>query len=114
MPYFIINKDNSKIFSKINKIDKVIILYHWNQCGHCIELMQIWNKLIDKFKDKVYIFEIEYSNFKYIPSKYNNILGFPSIISYKFGEFDSEFKNKRNTTNIEKFIKKNYSDLLKK
>lgn len=112
MPHIIINKDNHKVFSKINDIDKVVILYHWNQCGHCIELMKIWNKILDKVKDKAFIFEVEYSNLKFLPDKYKNILGFPSIICYNHGEYDSEFKNKRTASNIEKFIKKNYSKLI--
>jgi len=112
MPFIEITKDNSDLFAKAINDDRIIVLYHWNQCGHCQQLLPIWKKAIENVGDKSYITEIEYLNLQYLPEKYKNILGFPSIVVYNNGNYETEFKNIRNLENLEKFIKANASKSL--
>jgi thioredoxin-like negative regulator of GroEL len=106
MPLLNINTiELAKHLNTFLKNKKVIILFYMNNCGHCMELRPIWDKIIAKtLKTKdIYILEIEESFLQYIPKKYR-VLGFPSILAYNNGLNVKEFNDKRTIKNIEKFI----------
>ncbi len=108
MNHIIFNDDNIKQFSKLLKDKKVIILYKMNNCAHCNELKPKWDIVIKKLSNEnINIYEIEYSFVSKLPSKYREILGYPTILSYDNGKSINEFKGKRTIKNIETFIKEN-------
>jgi thioredoxin-like negative regulator of GroEL len=107
MPLINITSDNAKMFCKLLKNNTFICLYHWNMCGHCIELLPIWRSVIEKIGKNANIVEIELDNMKYLDAKYSKIQGFPTILVYKNGKKVSEFKQPRTYKNLEKFIKDN-------
>lgn len=111
MPHTKINNKNIKDFLECIKNNKIIVLYHWNTCGHCQELMPLWKKAIKKSGKKSYIVDLEYSMLNQLPENYK-VSGFPSIVVYNNGQYFDDFKEKRTIENLEKFIKKNNSDKL--
>lgn len=105
MPLVNITSDNAKIFCEVLKNNTFVCLYHWHQCGHCVELLPIWRTAIEKSGKNTNIAEIELDNMKYLDESYKKVQGFPSIIVYKKGKKITEFKQPRNLKNLEKFIK---------
>ena len=105
MPLVNITSDNANLFCRALKNTTFVCLYHWNNCGHCVELLPIWRKAVKKSGKNTYIAEIELDNMKYLDDEYNKVQGFPTIVVYKNGKQISEFKKQRNLLNLEKFIK---------
>jgi len=109
-------KVNSKIIGGLledtkNK-DTVIIVYHWNSCGHCRSFMPMFHDLLNKERNLINfsnIFEVEYDNFKYLPNDLTDVNAFPMIIAYENGKKKEEFKEQRTKENLKKFIKDNSS-----
>lgn len=104
-------KINSRNYKKIleNMKDKfVVILYYWDNCGHCHELRPIWESSIKSLKkiDKFDICEVEYSNMHYLENDIKTMHAFPSIIVYKNKNIYDEFKENRTPENILAFLKK--------
>lgn len=92
--------------------DRVIIVYHWNNCGHCKSFMPILYDLLKKESEllnSANIFEVEYNDFKFLPKELTNISAFPSVISIEKGEKKDEFSDQRTPENLSKFIKSNSS-----
>lgn len=104
MVYIKADSQNAKLCNKLLKKNKWIVLYHWNKCGHCLELLPKWN-LATKNDKNCCIIEIEYDVYPHLQKKYTNVGGFPSIIVYNNGTIIDEFKEERNLTNLKKFIK---------
>jgi hypothetical protein len=104
MVYIEVTPNNAKLCNTLLKKNKWIVLYHWKQCGHCIELLPKW-KTITKNENKCCIMEIEYSVYPLLQKKYTNVSGFPSIIVYDNGKVIDDFKEQRTLTNLKKFIK---------
>lgn len=98
---------NATIFCNLLKKNTCICLYHWKDCGHCVELLPIWRMAAEKAGKNANIAEIELENMKYLDKKYTNVMGFPTIIVYKNGAKKAEFKDQRTLQNLEKFIKDN-------
>ena len=102
--------ETGKLFNKSIKNGKWIVLYHWNQCGHCIDFLPIWKNVVNACKNSL-IAEVEYNNFKYITKKYANIVAFPTICIYEDGILKGTFDGKKRTfNNVKKFIKDNSTE----
>lgn len=92
--------------------DRVIIVYHWNSCGHCRSFMPILYNLLNEDRDLTNIaniFEVEYDDFKYLPKELTNVSAFPSVVSIEKGKQKEEFKQQRTPENLREFIKSNSS-----
>lgn len=104
---YILTKDN---YNEINKIlckKKTIVLYHWNNCVHCLQLIPIWNEICKKYvKNKnINIINAELEYIYLLKKKYKkNISGFPTIIKYKNGKRFDEFHKERTIDNLNDFI----------
>ncbi len=115
------NEVNSKILGGLleekKNNDTIIIIYHWNSCGHCKILMDMINDLLmsqSNIFNKSNVFGVEYDNFKYLPDELTDVNAFPMIIAYENGKKKEEFKEQRTKENLEKFIKDNSSKTLSK
>lgn len=92
--------------------DRVIVVYHWNSCGHCRSFMPMLYNLLNKEKDLLNmakIFEVEYDNFKFLPPELTNISAFPSVVSIQNGVKVDEFSEQRTPDKLREFIKSNAS-----
>lgn len=115
------NEVNSKILGGLleekKNNDTIVIIYHWNSCGHCKILMDMINDLLmsqSNIFNKSNVFGVEYDNFKYLPDELTDVNAFPMIIAYENGKKKEEFKEQRTKENLEKFIKDNSSKTLSK
>ena len=82
-------KLGGSLLQKKKNNDRVIIVYHWNNCGHCRSFMPILYDLLNteqELANKANIFEVEYSDFKFLPNELTNVSAFPSIISIEKGK----------------------------
>jgi thioredoxin-like negative regulator of GroEL len=107
---------NSKIVGGLlenkKKNDVIIIVYHWNSCGHCRSFMPMFHDLLNRERnlmDMSNIFSVEYDDFDYLPNDLRNVNAFPMIIAYENGKKKEEFKEQRTEDNLRKFIKNNSS-----
>ena len=107
---------NSKILGGLleekKNNDTIVIIYHWNSCGHCKILMDMINDLLmsqSNIFNRSNVFGVEYDNFKYLPDELTDVNAFPMIIAYENGKKKEEFKEQRTKENLEKFIKDNSS-----
>ena len=92
--------------------DRVIVVYHWNSCGHCRSFMPMLYNLLNKEKDLLNmakIFEVEYDNFKFLPPELTNVSAFPSVVSIQNGVKVDEFSEQRTPEKLREFIKSNAS-----
>ena len=106
------SKITGGLLSKQKDNDRVIIVYHWNSCGHCRSFMPILHNLLNQEKellDMANIFEVEYDNFKYLPPELTNISAFPSVVSIEKGVKKDEFSDQRTPENLREFITSNAS-----
>lgn len=90
--------------------DRAIVVYHWNSCGHCRVLMPLLYKLMElnrALNQKANVFEVEYSNFNYIPNSLRNVNAFPYIVAYRKGSVVEEFNDQRTIPKLEAFISRN-------
>jgi thiol-disulfide isomerase/thioredoxin len=90
--------------------DRAVVVYHWNSCGHCRVLMPLLYKLMElnrALNQKANVFEVEYSNFNYIPNSLRNVNAFPYIVAYRKGSVVEEFNDQRTIPNLEAFISRN-------
>ena len=115
MPFTNINSRNrgGYLEDKI-KHDNAIIIYHWNSCGHCRELMPILYSLLrqeEELRNRSNIFEVEYSNFQYLPSFLTNVSAFPYIVAYSNGNKVEEFNEQRTPERLKLFISRNSSKM---
>jgi hypothetical protein len=61
----------------------------------------------DELKSQANVFEIEYSNFNYIPYYLRNVNAFPYIVAYSRGKLIEEFNDQRTQPKIEAFLSRN-------
>lgn len=94
--------------------DRAVVVYHWNSCGHCRILMPMLYKLMELNKtlnQKAQVFEVEYSNFNYIPNTLRNVIAFPYIVAYNKGTVVEEFNDQRTINKLEEFISRNTNNV---
>ena len=78
------SKITGGLLSKQKDNDRVIIVYHWNSCGHCRSFMPSFDNLMNEEMDlmnKSNIFKVEYDNFRFLPDILRNVSAFPMIAS---------------------------------
>lgn len=98
-------KDINKILIEHNN---VVVLYHSNTCGYCIDLMPLWKRVTNKYiKDNnVIIINAEANYIKYLRVKFKkNIIGYPTIIKYSKGKMVSEYDGEKKAREFNKFFK---------
>jgi thiol-disulfide isomerase/thioredoxin len=101
---------------KVNN-GKAIIVYHWNNCGHCRAFMPILHQLLEQdrnLRDRSNLFEIEYSNFGFVPKPFTNVSAFPYIVAYENGQKREEFEDQRTPEKLRSFITRNSSHMTPK
>lgn len=90
---------------KVNN-NRAVLVYHWNSCGHCRTFMPLLHKVMEMNRElnKANVFEIEYSNFNFLPNFLRNVNAFPYMVAYKNGSIAEEFNDQRTIPKIEAFI----------
>ena len=99
-------KDINKILIEHNN---VVVLYHSNTCGYCIDLMPLWKRVTNKYvKDNnVIIINAEANCIKYLRVKFKkNIIGYPTIMKYSKGKMISEYDGEKKARELNYFLKK--------
>ena len=99
-------KDINKILIEKNN---VVVLYHSNTCGYCIDLMPLWKRVTNKYiKDNnVIIINAEANCIKYLRVKFKkNIIGYPTIMKYSNGKMISEYDGEKKARELNNFLKK--------
>ena len=112
MFYKINSKITGGLLEKQKDNDRIIIVYHWNSCGHCQTFMPILYNLLREQQELAKIaniFEVEYDDFKFLPEELTNVQAFPSVVSIQNGKKVGEFSDQRTPENLEEFIKENRS-----
>jgi thiol-disulfide isomerase/thioredoxin len=110
----VINKVDNKSLNKV--IDDIsshgcILLYHWNNCGHCQSFMPVWDILKKKYGNMKQFYEIELSTIRQAPEVFKSITGYPTIVAYVGnGSNKVRFENSRDEATISKFIEENVPD----
>ena len=65
----------------LNKINEgnILVLYHADWCGYCVDFLPKWKQLINKIKNKkqIHIGEIEHKHMESFPDP--NVKTFPSL-----------------------------------
>lgn len=107
MVHLKITPENASKFNKVIIEDRWIVLYHWKSCSHCIDLLPIWNSIIESEGEDCLIADIEYDTFNKIDKKYTDVKIFPTIVVYENGLLKENFKKKRTVSNLKQFLKKN-------
>jgi thioredoxin-like negative regulator of GroEL len=99
------NITSRKAFNSfIKQHPKVLCLYYWKVCGHCIDFVPIWNDVIRSYKDRINVAQIELEYVKKLDDKYK-INAFPTILIYKNGEKLVELpSNNRTEAGLHNFI----------
>ena len=97
---------NKKFKTFINNHEHVICLYHWLSCGFCLSFANVWNKVMNKYKDDINVISIELEAIKHIDKKYQ-VSAFPTIVIFKNGVKEKEFTKARTEKELIKFIEEN-------
>lgn len=105
MKHFEVNKRNKDKLKKILESDKpFIILYHWSGCGHCITLKPTWKKFAGKTEAPCC--SVEYSMIELMPTKLQNVRGFPTIQVIHKGNIIDNYMGDRTEESLNKFAEK--------
>jgi thiol-disulfide isomerase/thioredoxin len=98
-----------KFLSILSKNAKVMVFYYWKMCGHCVTFAPIWNKVVNQYKDRIHVINIELESMKRIDKKYM-VSAFPSIIVYKNKNKWIDYTRERTEKELHKFIQENLLD----
>ena len=99
-------KSLNKLQSEIKKDGATIILYHWNNCGHCHRFMPNWYELKSMLGNLYNFYDIEYSKMQEAPTVFGNIQSFPTIRMYLTND-KINYDGSRDIATLSKFIKSN-------
>lgn len=102
-------KSLDKLKSNIKKEGATIILYHWNNCGHCHRFMPIWDQLKSSLKNSYNFYDIEYSKMQEAPSIFGKINSFPTIRMY-LTNGKLNYDGNRDVDSMSRFIKSHIPD----
>ena len=96
--------DNLK--KDIKQNGATIILYHWNNCGHCRTFMPIWDRLKSMFRNSYNFHDIEFSKMQEAPAVFGKIHSFPTIRMY-LTDGKINYEGSRDLNVISNYIKSN-------
>lgn len=82
-----------------------ILLYHMNNCPHCISLRPIWDQVKKTASKTCNIAEIEYSRMADLPESMRAIRGFPTIMAYNDTTPVAEYNGDRSVRSIVDFAR---------
>lgn len=100
-----VDKHNLSIIKKDIATHGCILLYYWNQCGHCIHFKDTWEKLKKMYGDSKQFYEIELSTIRQSPNEFKTITGFPTIVAFiGNGNKKEYFTGTRDFQTVAKFI----------
>ena len=71
--------------SIISNYKKVIVYFYAPWCKYCVDFAPEYEKLVEYYRDKIYITKLDGDKYKNI-SKEQNVLKFPTIILYVGGK----------------------------
>lgn len=109
MIYNLTNLNKKNINKILIEHNNVVVLYHSNTCGYCIDLMPLWKRVTNKYiKDNnVIIINAEANDIKYLRVKFKkNITGYPTIMKYSNGKMIGEYDGEKKARTLNKFFKK--------
>ena len=104
--FYVLKKENSQTVNNIIDTKNCVCFYYWVNCGHCHQMMPTWMKLCKDYGKDVNIINIELADIQYLNPQSRNIMGFPTIMSYKNGIKKEEFNGSRDYDSLEKFLMK--------
>jgi thiol-disulfide isomerase/thioredoxin len=112
----------SKFINAINKTDTtgvpLFIKFYWKDCGHCVSLAPIWNKVAKQHSgDKIFFLGVEADvvnrlkkDERVLASSYNDVIqpitGYPTLFMVKNKSFIPYDQDEREEANLNSFIQK--------
>jgi len=96
------NIDKSKELLNSDKF--VIVLYHWNECGHCIAFRPVWKSFTTGLN--MPSASVEYSNLPLLPEKLRDIQAFPVIQVIKKGKIIDNYMGDRSEESLKDYSQK--------
>jgi len=100
------NESHAKKFVKDANTDSCIILYYWNNCGHCHSFMPIWEQIKERFNTQKKIYEVEYNDMNNLFPQNLKMFSYPSIVSYHESKPINFIEHSRTFENVSDFINK--------
>ncbi len=86
----------------------VLMLCHANWCPHCVALRPTWRLMKSQLGNTdITVVEVEYDNMNLLPSRLQNIRGFPTIQIVKSGKVKSQYQGERSLDGILNFAMAN-------
>ena len=84
----------------------VLILYRMNGCGHCELFLPTWKKIATALnsKNSVFAMDIEYSDMKSLPKKFQDVMGFPTVRIIDDSKVVSEYNGPRTKEDVLMFV----------
>lgn len=74
----------------------VLMLCHANWCPHCVAMRPTWKLMKTQLGNAdITVVEVEYDNMGLLPSRLQNIRGFPTIQVVKNGKVKSQYQGER-------------------
>ena len=85
--------------------DKMMVLAHWEKCGHCKNMMPEWKSFESEYQGETTVARIESNNIPDGMKEKYNISGYPTIllIDKNSGDVVNTFEGERNKEGFEKF-----------
>lgn len=106
-----VDKQSLSVIKKDIASHGCILLYYWNQCGHCIHFKETWEKLKKTFGNKKQFYEIELSTIRQSPDEFKSITGFPTIVAFVGdGSKKEYYSGSRDFQTLSSFITKTVPD----
>lgn len=92
--------DKTEVRKLMKSQKPVAIFFYWEQCGHCHNMMEPWEKLSKKYKGSVDAYKVESAN---IPEELG-INGFPRFYSVKNGRVSEPMVGEQTPEVLEKLF----------
>ena len=84
-----------------------LTLFHWNNCGHCKNMMPDWEKLEQAYPNQTLKYEKDEISEEQMTEF--NINGYPTICIVKDGKKYKDYEGGRTYEELEVFLKENIS-----
>lgn len=110
-----ITKKNKKTSHKVLLGPKpVIMLFYWNQCGHCKMFEPTWKQIASRLDSKsgIRMCQIEYNNQTALPDTIKPLNSFPTVVAIQKGYIMQTYNGPVRTVDaIENFMRKYMSSI---